>query len=77
VESVASAFGQSLFCSAGAAYQTRKWPNRAMYGALNGKELTVFPIRYEDTPKEVWTVDPSLFPTESKNDYEKSFPIPA
>jgi tetratricopeptide (TPR) repeat protein/UDP-2,3-diacylglucosamine pyrophosphatase LpxH len=76
VESVASAFGQSLFCAAGAAYQTRKWPNRAMYSALNGKELTVFPIRYEDTPKEVWTVDPSLFPTESKNDYQKNFPIP-
>jgi len=74
VENVASAFGQSLFCAAGAAYQTRKWPNRAMYCALNGKELTIFPIRYEDTPKEVWTVDPSLFPTE-KN-YEKSFPIP-
>ncbi len=76
VESVASTFGQSLFCAAGAAYQTRKWPNRAMYCALNGKELTVFPIRYEDTPKEVWTVDPSLFPTESKNDYQKGFLIP-
>lgn len=76
VENVASAFGQSLFCAAGAAYQTRKWPNRAMYCALNGKELTIFPIRYEDTPKEVWTVDPSLFPAESKNDYQTRFPIP-
>jgi UDP-2,3-diacylglucosamine pyrophosphatase LpxH len=73
VESVASASGQSLFCVAGAAYQTRKWPNRAMYGALNGKELTIFPIRYEDTPQEVWTVDPSLFPWEQN--FEKKFVI--
>jgi UDP-2,3-diacylglucosamine pyrophosphatase LpxH len=75
VENVASAFGQSLFCAAGAAYQTRKWPNRAMYATLKGNQATVFPIRYEDTPQEVWTVDPSLFPTESKNNYQKNFPI--
>jgi len=76
VENVASAYGQSLFCAAGAAYQTRKWPNRAMYATLDDNQLTIFPIRYEDQPKEVWTVDPSLFPTESKNNYQKSFPIP-
>jgi tetratricopeptide (TPR) repeat protein/UDP-2,3-diacylglucosamine pyrophosphatase LpxH len=76
VENVASAYGQSLFCAAGAAYQTRKWPNRAMYASLQGRELTIFPIRYEDQPKEVWTVDPSLFPTESKNNYQKIFPLP-
>ncbi|MBP7394077.1 MAG: ATP-binding protein, partial [Zoogloea sp.] len=37
-------------------------PNRALYCTVDGAELRVFPIRYEDSPIEVWTVDPSLFP---------------
>ena len=74
VESIASATGKALYCAAGAAYQTRKWPNRAVYATINGEHLTIFPVRYEDQPTEVWTVDPSLFPNE--RDYEKSFPIP-
>jgi tetratricopeptide (TPR) repeat protein/predicted phosphodiesterase len=74
VESVISAHGGALHVAAGAAYQSRKWPNRAAYATLDGNHLTVFPIRYEDQPREIWTVDPSLFPSE-KN-YEKSFPIP-
>src|ERR1022692_50172 len=74
VESIASASGEALYCAAGAAYQTRKWPNRAVYASIKGERLTIFPIRYEDQPIEVWTVDPSLFPNEPE--YEKSFPIP-
>ncbi len=36
--------------------------------------MTVFPIRYEDQPEEVWTVDPSLFP--KHENYERRFPVP-
>jgi UDP-2,3-diacylglucosamine pyrophosphatase LpxH len=50
IESVTSAFGQTLHCSAGAAYQTRKWPNRAMYASIKDSYLVVNPIRYEDQP---------------------------
>jgi tetratricopeptide (TPR) repeat protein len=74
IETVASASGGVLHCAAGAAYQTRRWPNGAAYATIEGGRLTVFPIRYEDRPREVWAVDPSLFPSE--DNYEKSFPIP-
>jgi predicted phosphodiesterase len=74
VDSVVSSVGDVLHLAAGAAYQTRKWPNRAMYATVEGDSLTVFPLRYEDQPHEVWTVDPSLFPTEPN--YKKAFRIP-
>jgi tetratricopeptide (TPR) repeat protein/predicted phosphodiesterase len=67
VESVASAEGEILRCAAGAAYQSRKWPNRALYGTLENGCLTIYPIRYEDSPKEIWTTDPSVFPREEKH----------
>ena len=62
VERVAGVSGETLNFAAGAAYQTRKWPNRALYAEIDGDRVTVFPIRYEDDPEEIWTVDPSLFP---------------
>ena len=73
LESVASAEGELLRCAAGAAYQSRKWPNRALYGRLDGGELTVFPIRYEDSPLPVWTTDPSVFPRDPN--HERRFSI--
>jgi formylglycine-generating enzyme required for sulfatase activity/predicted phosphodiesterase/energy-coupling factor transporter ATP-binding protein EcfA2 len=72
-ESIASVNGGYLKLAAGAAYQTREWPNSAMYATFNGNQVTVFPIRYEDTPREVWTLDTSVFPSPS---YIKSFLIP-
>jgi len=74
VESVVPAGGGALHLAAGAAYQTRRWPNRAIYATFDGRQLRVFPIRYEDSPTEIWTVDPSVFPREPN--YEKCFPIP-
>ena len=74
VESVVGVTGQALHMAAGAAYQTRRWPNRAYYATAENGSVSVFPIRYEDQPREVWTVDPSVFPHES--DYTRSFPIP-
>ena len=62
VEGVQSVAGRVVHLAAGASYHTRQWPNRALYCTVDGAELCVFPIRYEDSPTEVWTVDPSLFP---------------
>lgn len=74
VESVVSATGGVLQVAAGATYQTRKWPNRALYATFEGRDVAIFPIRYEDQPREVWTVDPSLFPEDT--DYERRFQVP-
>src|SRR5262249_16701627 len=62
VEAVAGMMGNALHFAAGAAYQTRKWPNRALYVAVDNGKVEVFPIRYEDQPHEIWTTDPSVFP---------------
>ena len=62
VEAVAGVAGNVLHMAAGAAYQTRKWPNRALYTSVGDGNIEVFPIRYEDHPRELWTVDPSVFP---------------
>jgi|GEM_PF-1486292 len=62
VEDVQSGAGGVVHLAAGASYQTRQRPNRALYCTVDGAELRIFPIRYEDSPTEVWTVDPSLFP---------------
>ena len=74
IESVASTEGELFRCAAGAAYQTRKWPNRALYGTLDGNSVTVYPIRYEDAPRPVWTTDPSVFPRDPS--HKRAFPLP-
>jgi len=73
IDSVASAEGELLRCAAGAAYQTRKWPNRAVYAEWLDDELRIYPIRYEDSPRPIWTTDPSVFPRDK--DHQRSFPI--
>jgi tetratricopeptide (TPR) repeat protein len=72
-ESTIGAHGELFRAGAGAAYQTRDWPNRALYLTCGRQGVTVFPIRYEDAPRTVWTVDPSLFPDEQN--YEKQFSV--
>jgi len=62
-ESIASANGGFIKLAAGAAYQTRDWPNSAMYVTFEGNRATIFPIRYEDSPNEKWTHDTSVFPS--------------
>jgi len=74
VESTVSASGGYLHVAAGAAYQTRKWPNRALYGTFDGSTVTIFPLRYEDQPREVWVVDPSVFPDNVA--HERGFTVP-
>jgi tetratricopeptide (TPR) repeat protein/predicted phosphodiesterase len=76
VESTITAHGGFLHVAAGAAYQTRKWPNRALYGTFDGTAMKVFPIRYEDKPKEAWVVDPSVFPDDAEAGHAHAFGIP-
>ena len=75
VQQVVSPQGELVHLAGGAAYQTRRWPNRALYVTLKDSSLSVFPIRYEDSPTEVWTVDPSVFPNEPQ--HMGLVPIPA
>jgi tetratricopeptide (TPR) repeat protein/predicted phosphodiesterase len=65
--------GEALHIAAGATYQKRKWPNRAFFARVEGGQVELFPIRYEDSPQEAWTLDTSLFPGPG---YRRSFPIP-
>jgi predicted phosphodiesterase/tetratricopeptide (TPR) repeat protein len=74
IEQVIAVSGSALHLAAGAAYQTRRYPNRALYVSVNGNAATVLPIRYEDAPQEVWVVDPSLFPDD--NGHQRAYPIP-
>ncbi|MDA0159166.1 tetratricopeptide repeat protein [Solirubrobacter ginsenosidimutans] len=73
VEQVTSPQGGLVHLVAGAAYQTRRWPNRAMYVTAENGSLEVFPIRFEDSPRPVWTVDPSVFP--DAPDYSGRVPL--
>ncbi len=74
IDEIASPEGRMLRFAAGAAYQTRKWPNRALYSTLNDDRITLFPIRYEDAPRPTWTTDSSVFPHDAN--HQRSFEIP-
>lgn len=74
IANVQMSAGRILYCAAGATYQTCDWPNTAYYATFDADRVSIFPIRYEDQPRELWTVDSSLFPNEPG--YEMSFPIP-
>ena len=74
VESVVSPEGANLRCAAGAAYQTRRWPNRAFYATFDGSDVALFPIRYEDSRRSIWTTDSGVFPRDKG--HERSFPVP-
>ena len=72
-KSIVAENGGYLKLAAGASYQTRKWPNTAMYATFENSWVTIFPIRYEDKPGEKWTLDTSLYPSPS---YTRSFTLP-
>ena len=72
-EHVTSGSGELLHIAAGASYNDRKSPNRAIYATFHDGNVSVYPVRYEDGPQEIWTVDTSVYPSESG--FEKSFPI--
>ena len=72
-ESMVSQHGGYLKLGAGASYQTREWPNCAMYATAQCGQVTIFPICYHDKPREVWALDTALFPSPS---YIATFPLP-
>lgn len=74
IAAVSMGTGRNLYCAAGAAYQTRQRPNTAYYATFDARRVEVFPICYVDQPREVWTLDPSVFPDEPG--YVMSFPVP-
>jgi 3',5'-cyclic AMP phosphodiesterase CpdA len=67
--------GGVLHLAAGASYQARRWPKRALFATaeLGRGKVRVTPVRYEDKPYQVWTVDPSVFPRSL--DYSGEFEI--
>ena len=65
VKGIVSVNGGYLKFAAGASYQTRQYPNSAMFATFDCNQVTIFPIRYEDTPREAWTLDTSVFPSPS------------
>lgn len=75
VEQIAGVYGGATHLSAGAMYQTRDWPNTSMMVHWCDGKLVVTPFRYEDSPTEHWTIDPSTF---SKNpDFKGHFVLPS
>jgi 3',5'-cyclic AMP phosphodiesterase CpdA len=74
-ETIVGTEGSTLFIAAGASYQTRQYPNTALYVRVDYDErrASIFPIRYIDKPREFWTADPSLFPEEPN--FEAVFPF--
>ncbi len=65
--------------AAGAAYQSRLWPRTVMLSRadLDSKLLTIVPLRYEDRPHQVWTIDPSVFPDGNNYRGELMIPLPS
>jgi predicted phosphodiesterase len=69
-----SAHQEAIIIAAGAAYQTRKYQNKAVYASIGQSQIEIHPIRYEDSPHAVWTTDTSVFPNSS--DFTHTYPLP-
>ena len=54
--------GSALHLAAGASYQGTLWPNKAMFVEVYDEHLRVVPIKFEDLPSPVWTIDSSVYP---------------
>ncbi|WP_374322111.1 metallophosphoesterase [Brevundimonas sp.] len=72
VEHVSGVHASALHLAAGATYQTEDWPNRALFGRLTPNELVIAPIRYEKSPKPLWTIDTSVYHT--SQDFTRAYP---
>jgi len=74
VESVCGVVGSSIHLAAGATYQTTDWPNTAMVVRVHANSLSIFPIRFSESPMPRWTVDPSVYPL--SHDYTGEVSLP-
>jgi tetratricopeptide (TPR) repeat protein/predicted phosphodiesterase len=68
LERVFSQGVSTLTLATGAAYQTRAWPNKALYASVRGAELRLTPIRYADAPERKWVSDDGVLAGGSGSD---------
>jgi predicted phosphodiesterase len=57
--------GSALHLAAGACYQGSESPNKATFVEVYDEHLRVVPIRFDDSPTPLWTVDSSIFPDDN------------
>lgn len=74
VDSVINPQGNCFHIAAGACYQTRDYPNTALFCKVEFEkgQLEVLPLQYVDSPKSKWVPDNSLF---DPPDYIGCFPL--
>ncbi|MDT4328924.1 SAV_2336 N-terminal domain-related protein [Methylomonas sp. MV1] len=74
VDSIVNSQGACFHIAAGACYQTRKYPNSALFCSVDveKEQLEILPFHYEDSPKAKWVPDISLF---EPPDYIGRFPL--
>lgn len=73
IEQVQGATSGAIHLTAGASYQGSEWPNSAMICHYDGDQVGVLPIQFVDRPRDLWTVDPSVFPEDAN--FSRSFSI--
>ena len=73
MHSFAGNSGNVIRLAAGASYQGSQFPNRSTFAKLHNRGLTITPIRYDDSPSPVWTLDTSIFP--QSPDYSGKFEL--
>ena len=75
VDLVVNNHGSAFQLAAGACYQTREFPNTALFGTLHfdDGQLEILPIEYKDAPKSKWALDTGLF---DAPDYIGRFSLP-
>lgn len=73
IEQVLGVTGDAIHLTAGAAYQGSEWPNTAMACSYLNGEVTVLPLQFVDRPRDIWTVDPAVFP--NSPEFTRTFSI--
>ncbi len=62
-DSLVNSQGSSFHIAAGACYQTRDYPNTALFCTVEIEtgQLEILPLQYVDSPRPKWVLDTSLF----------------
>lgn len=72
-EQILDCDGSTAFIRAGALYQDGLWPKSAFIGERGFGALRIVPLVYTSSPRPVWTLDTSLYPSEF--DFTRRIPI--